>query len=102
MIKKLNIRPNQKILDIGCGWGSLIIDIAKYTQCEATGITLSENQYSYCVKKVKELNLENQVKFKLMDYRELNEKFDRIVSIGMFEHVGRKFYKIFLNKLKNC
>ena len=101
VIKKLNIRPNQKILDIGCGWGSLIIDIAKYTQCEATGITLSENQYSYCLKKVKELNLENQVKFKLMDYRELNEKFDRIVSIGMFQHVGRKFYKNFFKQIEN-
>ena len=47
------------------------------------------------------MNLENQVKFRLMDYRELDEKFDRIVSVGMFEHVGRKFYKNFLIKLKN-
>ena len=100
IIKKLDIQPNQKILDIGCGWGSLAIDIAKSTNCEVTGITLSENQLDYCVKKVKEFNLENQVKFKLMDYRELNEKFDRIVSIGMFEHVGRKFYKKFFNQIE--
>ena len=92
IIKKLNIKKNQKILDIGCGWGSLAIDIAKSAHCEVTGITLSENQFNYCVKKAKELNLENQVTFKLMDYRELNKKFDRIVSVGMFEHVGRKFY----------
>ena len=100
IIKKLNIQPNQKILDIGCGWGSLAIDIAKSTNCEVTGITLSENQYAYCVKKVKELNMENQVKFKLIDYRELNEKFDRIVSVGMFEHVGRKFYKKFFKQIE--
>ena len=73
IIKKLNIKPNQKILDIGCGWGSLAIDIAKSARCEVTGITLSENQLNYCNQKAKEMNLENQVKFKLMDYRELKE-----------------------------
>ena len=104
IIKKLNIKPNQKILDIGSGWGSLAIDIAKTVQCEVTGITLSKNQFNYSVKKAKELNLENQINFKLMDYRQLNEKFDRVVSVGMFEHVGRKFYKTFfsqINKLLN-
>ncbi len=100
IIKKLNIKPNQKILDIGCGWGSLAIDIAKSANCEVTGITLSENQYEYCKKKAKELNMENQVTFKLIDYRELNEKFDRIVSVGMFEHVGRKFYKKFFKQIE--
>tara|TARA_B110000003_G_scaffold274936_1_gene316172 strand:- start:114 stop:1307 length:1194 start_codon:yes stop_codon:yes gene_type:complete len=100
VIKKLNIKPNQKILDIGCGWGSLAIDIAKSIQCEVTGITLSENQFNYCVDKAKKLNLENQVTFKLIDYRELNEKFDRIVSIGMFEHVGRKFYKNYFKQVE--
>ena len=100
IIKKLNIQPNQKILDIGCGWGSLAIDIAKSTNCEVTGITLSEKQFNYCVKTAKKLNMENQVIFKLIDYRELNEKFDRIVSIGMFEHVGRKFYKKFFKRLE--
>ena len=99
IIKKLNIQPNQKILDIGCGWGSLAIDIAKSANCEVTGITLSKKQFGYCVKKAKELNIENQVRYKLIDYRELNEKFDRIVSVGMFEHVGRKFYKNFFKKI---
>ena len=100
IIKKLNIQPNQKVLDIGCGWGSLAIDIARSTNCEVTGITLSKKQFNYCVEKVKELNLENQVKFRLIDYRELNEKFDRIVSVGMFEHVGRKFYKKFFKQIE--
>ena len=100
IIKKLNIKPNQKVLDIGCGWGSLAIDIAQSTNCQVTGITLSQKQFNYCKKKSKELNLENQVTFKLIDYRQLDEKFDRIVSVGMFEHVGRKFYKIFFNQIE--
>ena len=101
IIKKLNLKNNQKVLDIGSGWGTLAIEIAKQSQCEVTGITLSENQLKYSQNKVKELNLENQVNFKLMDYRELNEKFDRVVSVGMFEHVGRKFYGKYFKKVSN-
>jgi len=99
IIKKLNLKPNQRILDIGCGWGTLALDIAKKTQCEVVGITLSENQLEYAQQKVKEMNLENQVQFRLADYRQLNEKFDRVVSVGMFEHVGRKFYRKYFEKV---
>ena len=99
IIKKLNIRPNQKVLDSGSGGGSLAIEIAKKAKCQVTGITLSENQFEYSKKRIKELNLGNQVEFKLIDYREVKEKFDRIVSVGMFEHVGRKFYKTFFKKV---
>ncbi len=99
IIKKLNIKPNQKVLDIGSGWGSLAIEIAKKTSSHVVGITLSENQLEYSKKKVKELNLGNQVDFKLIDYRQINEKFDRIVSVGMFEHVGRKYYQKFFNQV---
>ena len=97
IIKKLNIKPNQKVLDIGSGWGTLAINIAKKTKASVTGITLSKNQLEYSNKKAKEMNLNNQVEFKLIDYRQLNEKFDRIVSVGMFEHVGRKFYNTYFN-----
>tara|TARA_B100000427_G_scaffold237291_1_gene200161 strand:- start:295 stop:1482 length:1188 start_codon:yes stop_codon:yes gene_type:complete len=97
IIKKLNIKPNQKVLDIGSGWGTLAINIAQKTKTSVTGITLSKNQFEYSKNKAKELNLENQIKFRLMDYREINEKFDRIVSVGMFEHVGRKFYRSYFN-----
>ncbi len=97
IIKKLNIQPNQKVLDIGSGWGTLALAIAKETKASVTGITLSENQFDYSKNKAKEMNLSNQVDFKLIDYRQLNEKFDRIVSVGMFEHVGRKFYKTYFN-----
>ncbi len=99
IIKKLNLKNNQKVLDIGSGWGTLAIEIAKRSKCEVLGITLSENQYNYSIKKAKELNIENQVRFKLIDYREVKEKFDRVVSVGMFEHVGRKYYKTYFNKV---
>ncbi len=99
IIKKLNLKPNQKVLDIGSGWGTLAIDIAQKTKCEVVGITLSENQLEYSRRIARDLNLENQVEFRLMDYRSLNEKFDRIVSVGMFEHVGRKFYKTYFNSV---
>ena len=101
IVKKLNIKSNQKVLDIGCGWGHLAIEIAKQSKCEVTGITLSENQYRYANAKAKEYNLENQVQFKLCDYRNLKEKFDRVVSVGMFEHVGRKFYKTFFKQVNH-
>ena len=99
IIKKLNIQPNQKVLDIGSGWGTLALAIAKETNARVTGITLSENQFEYSQNKAKEMNLSNQVDFKLIDYRQLNEKFDRIVSVGMFEHVGRNFYRTYFNKV---
>ena len=97
IIKKLHIRPNQKVLDIGAGWLHLAIEIAKKCKCQVTGITLSENQFKYGKQKIKESNLGNQVEIKMMDYRQVKEKYDRIVSVGMFEHVGRKFYKSFFN-----
>ena len=101
IIKKLNLKPGQKVLDIGCGWGGMAFEIARQSQCEVTGISLSENQIKYCKEKAKELNLDNQVRFELLDYRSVNSKFDRIVSIGAFEHFGKKFYKTFFKKVKN-
>tara|TARA_B100002052_G_scaffold297246_1_gene327516 strand:+ start:1876 stop:3063 length:1188 start_codon:yes stop_codon:yes gene_type:complete len=99
IIKKLKIEPDQKVLDIGSGWGTLALSIADKTKASVTGITLSENQLEYSLKKAKEMNLSNQVDFKLIDYRQLNEKFDRVVSVGMFEHVGRKFYGTYFNQV---
>ena len=101
IIKKLNIKSGQRILDIGSGWGSLAIDIAKSIDCDVTGITLSENQYNFSLKKIKDLDLEKKVRFKLLDYRQINDKFDRVVSVGMFEHVGRKYYKKFFDQIFN-
>ena len=101
IIKKLNLLPGQRVLDIGCGWGGMCFEIAKQSECEVTGITLSKNQYEYCIKKAKELKLDNQCHFKLLDYRKIEGKFNRIVSVGFLEHCGRKFYKTFFSKLNN-
>jgi len=99
IIKKLDIKTGQKILEIGCGWGGMAFEIAKQKQCEITGISLSKNQINYCKNKSKELGLENLIQFQLLDYRELKGKFDRIYSVGMFEHVGKKFYKTFFKSI---
>ena len=101
IIKKLNLLPGQTVLDIGCGWGSMCFEIAKQSECEVVGYTLSQNQYDYCIKKAKELKLDNQCHFELSDYREIKGKFNKIVSVGMLEHVGRKFYKTFFKKINN-
>ena len=101
IIKKLHLKPNLKVLDIGSGWGTLALEIAKQSKCEVLGITLSKNQLEYSQKKAKEFNLENQVRFKLIDYRQLNEKFDRVVSVGMLEHVGKKFFKKYFKSVSN-
>lgn len=102
IVKKLNIKEGQKVLEVGCGWGGMAFEIARQKKCEVTGISLSKNQIKYCQKKAKELGLDNQVKFELMDYRDAKGRYDRIYSVGMFEHVGKKFYKTFfksINKL---
>ena len=102
IVKKLDIKQGQKILEVGCGWGGMAFEIAKQKGCEVTGISLSKNQINYCKQKAKELGLDNQVNFELADYREIKGEYDRIYSVGMFEHVGKKFYKAFfeaMNKL---
>ena len=99
IIKKLNIKPGQQLLDIGCGWGGLAFEIARQKNCEVTGVSLSKNQINYCKEKAKENNLENQIKFELIDYRKVKGQFDRIVSVGMLEHAGKKFYKTYFKKV---
>ena len=101
IIKKLDLCPGQSVLDIGSGWGGMCFEIAKQSQCEVTGVTLSKNQYEYCIKKAKELKLDNQCHFKLLDYRKIEGKFNRIVSVGFAEHLGRKFYKTFFKKIND-
>jgi len=101
IIKKLNLKQGQKVLDIGCGWGGMAFEIARQSQCEVLGISLSENQINYCKKKAKELNMDNQVSFELCDYRDVKGKFQRVVSVGAFEHFGKKFYKIFFRKVED-
>jgi len=99
LIKKLNLKPNQKILEIGSGWGGLCFDIARKSQCEVVGITLSKNQLKQSREKAKELKLDNQVSFELCDYREMKGQFDRIINVGMLEHVHPRYYNTFFKKI---
>ena len=99
IIKKLNIKSGQKILEVGCGWGGMAFEIARQKGCEVKGISLSKNQINYCKNKAKELKLDNQVSFELADYREVKGEYDRIYSVGMFEHVGKKFYNVFFKSI---
>ena len=101
IIKKLDIQKGNKILEVGCGWGGMAFEIAKQKGCEVTGVSLSKNQIKYCKEKAKQLGLDNQVRFELIDYREIKGKFDKIYSVGMFEHVGKKFYKTFFKSINN-
>ena len=99
IVKKLDIKHGQRVLEVGCGWGGMAFEIAKQKGCEVKGISLSKNQIKYCKDKAKELCLDNQVSFELADYREINGEYDRIYSVGMFEHVGKKFYKAFFESM---
>jgi len=99
IVKKLDIKQGQRVLEVGCGWGGMAFEIAKQKGCEVKGISLSKNQIKYCKDKAKEMGLDNQVSFELADYREIKGQYDRIYSVGMFEHVGKKFYKAFFESM---
>jgi cyclopropane-fatty-acyl-phospholipid synthase len=98
---KLLLKPGQKVLDIGCGWGGLGLHLAQAAEVDVTGVTLSKEQHAVAVERATALGLQDRVHFKLQDYRTLNQKFDRIVSVGMFEHVGVKHYPEFFAKIYN-
>lgn len=95
-------RPGLEVLDIGCGWGGMALTLAKDYGAVVTGITLSEEQLSFARQRAEEAGLAGQVRFELVDYRNMQRKFDRIVSVGMFEHVGVGHYKTFFEKIRHC
>lgn len=96
--RKLGLQPGMRMLDIGCGWGSLMAYAAENYGVEAVGVTISKEQADWAKAKYPHLSLD----FKLMDYRELDEKFDRIASVGMFEHVGPKNYRTYMEVAHRC
>nr|WP_330390809.1 cyclopropane-fatty-acyl-phospholipid synthase family protein [Anaerostipes sp. 494a] len=98
ILQKLYLEEGMTLLDIGCGWGFLLIEAAKKYKIRGTGITLSREQYKAFKQKIQEESLENYLTVELMDYRDLpkmGKQFDRVVSIGMVEHVGRENYQLF-------
>ena len=99
IINKLRISENMDVLDIGCGWGGMAIEIAKSTGAKVKGITLSENQFKTASERAQKEGLNDKVSFALQDYRNETEMYDRIVSVGMFEHVGVKYFKTYLSKV---
>ena len=92
---KLLVAPGRHVLDIGCGWGGLALYLAELCGARVTGITLSEQQLALARVRAAEKGLSGKIDFRLQDYRDASEKFDRIVSVGMFEHVGVSHYDAF-------
>jgi len=102
ILKKLNLEEGQSLLDIGCGWGELIIRAAKQYKVRAIGITLSSEQFQRVNERIKAEGLENLVEVRLQDYREIRDvSFDKIVSIGMLEHVGEENLSEYFSIVKN-
>ncbi|PTB96574.1 cyclopropane-fatty-acyl-phospholipid synthase, partial [Marinobacter sp. Z-F4-2] len=96
--RKLGLQPGMRLLDIGCGWGSLMAYAAENYGVEAVGVTISQEQADWATAKYPHLSLD----FRLMDYRDIDEKFDRIASVGMFEHVGPKNYRTYMEVAHRC
>lgn len=98
---KLDLKPGQRVLDIGCGWGGMAIYLAETFDVHVTGVTLSMKQYELGCQRVKGKGLEGKVDLRIEDYRDQTGPFDRIVSVGMFEHVGAPYYPEFFNRVSD-
>lgn len=101
ILTKIRIRPGDKLLDIGCGWGAIVIRAAQNYGANCVGVTLSENQYKLAKERVKRAGLSDKVEIRLQDYRDITGSFDRITSVGMFEHVGHNNLVSYFNKIRS-
>ena len=97
--RKLLVEPNQSVLDIGCGWGGLGLHLAEYEGARVTGVTLSTEQLNVARQRAKSKGLDSRAEFRLQDYRRLDSAYDRIVSVGMFEHVGLPYYQEYFDQI---
>ncbi|MEH3041390.1 MAG: cyclopropane-fatty-acyl-phospholipid synthase [Sphingomonas paucimobilis] len=97
---KLALKPGMRVLDIGCGWGGMALYLHEKTGAEVLGVTLSEEQIKVARRRAEEAGVADKVKFELIDYRAVTGRFDRIVSVGMFEHVGPPHYGAFFRKCR--
>jgi cyclopropane-fatty-acyl-phospholipid synthase len=96
---KLMIEKGDRVLDIGCGWGGLALYLARICGAKVTGITLSREQLAFARERAGEASQSSAIEFRLQDYREIDERFDKIVSVGMFEHVGPEFYATYFKQV---
>jgi cyclopropane-fatty-acyl-phospholipid synthase len=96
---KLMIEKSDRVLDIGCGWGGLALYLARICGAKVTGITLSREQLAFARERASEAGQSSTIEFRLQDYREIDERFDKIVSVGMFEHVGPEFYATYFQQV---
>jgi cyclopropane-fatty-acyl-phospholipid synthase len=103
ILGKLMLKPGERLLDIGCGWGALILRAAKKYGARATGVTLSRNQFEHASRRIREEGLEGRCEVRLQDYREIPGEgvYDKIASVGMFEHVGLKHLKRYFEKVRS-
>lgn len=101
ILTKIQLRPEQKLLDIGCGWGALVIRAAQKFGARCVGITLSQNQYELARERVARAGLSDRVEIRLEDYRDTQGSYDRITSVGMFEHVGAKHLPDYFSKIRS-
>jgi cyclopropane-fatty-acyl-phospholipid synthase len=97
---KLLLRPGMRVLDIGCGWGGMALTLARDHGARVLGITLSEEQHRVATERARAAGLADRVEFRLTDYRDVTGQFDRIVSVGMFEHVGAPHYRTYFRKVR--
>ena len=100
ILTKLRVQPGQSLLDIGCGWGALVIHAAQQYGAHCLGVTLSRNQFELATERVRQAGLQDRVEVRLQDYRDLSGQFDRIASVGMFEHVGLKHLAAYFAKMR--
>jgi cyclopropane-fatty-acyl-phospholipid synthase len=98
---KLLLEKDHRVLDIGCGWGGLALYLAEFAGAHVKGITLSKEQHAVAQQRAAERQLSSQIDFQLEDYRDAQGRFDRIVSVGMFEHVGLNHYEAFFRKCRD-
>jgi len=101
ILTKLRVRPGDRLLDIGCGWGALVIRAAQKFGARAVGITLSQNQYDLARERIAAAGLADRCEVRLEDYRDVTGKFDRIASVGMFEHVGLENLHLYFARIRD-
>ena len=102
LAQRIDLRPEHTVLEIGSGWGGFAEYAASEIGCKIVGITISPEQRDFASKRIADKGLQDKVEFRLQDYRDVKEKYDRIASIEMFEAVGRHYWPIYFSKMRDC